>query len=115
MYEPKSFNKEDKTFDSFFLGKIKMISIRTSLNVAGGSYSAKGKKGSSSVDFITPKNIAKIAKELDFKVHLSSDWSIVGKKGYGELVTPEELDNLLMQYSNYLIENNQEIIVKNYI
>ena len=78
----------------------KLTSIRTSLAVGGGGYGFKGPNVFGHCDYCTPKYICKIAEKFNLPVHLAGDWSIVGKKGYGELVEVFELKDLLLKWVN---------------
>jgi hypothetical protein len=76
----------------------KIRSIRSSLNVAGAGYGFETHNSYGSCDYMTPKNITKVAEKFNMPIHLSSDWSFVGKKGYGEVVSVEEFKELLQKW-----------------
>jgi len=94
--------------------KDKMIitSLRSTVNVGGGGYAYRGDGGFGSCDYCTPKTICEMAMILKMSVHLSGDWSIVGRKGFGELVSALEFHQLLLQYCE--IHPNGKYVKQNY-
>jgi len=65
-------------------------------NVGGYSFDEPEKNIHGSADFIDNNLILKLSKKKGLsRVHLAGDWSGVGKKGYGEIVSIEEAERLL--------------------
>lgn len=63
-----------------------------------GGYSAKCEHGSISADYHNPLDVVNLAKKADMSVHLAGDaWKEVGRKGWGEVVSPDEAEKLLKE------------------
>lgn len=66
-----------------------------------GGYSAKCEQGSLSADYHNPLEVINIAKKADMSVHLAADaWKEVGRKGWGEVVSPDEAERLLKELAS---------------
>jgi hypothetical protein len=78
-----------------FLGKGRYISFYI-VNEFIGGLSADCKNGRVTEHFVPSTEIIRIAKEQGFYIYLAGGiWELVGKKGYGERVTPEEAERLV--------------------
>jgi hypothetical protein len=67
-------------------------------NEAVGGYSAECEKGKMFGDFIPADKIIDIAKEQNMPIALAGGrWQEIGKKGFGELVKPEEAVLLVLK------------------
>jgi hypothetical protein len=60
-------------------------------NEAVGGYTAKCERGNIFADFVPSDKVIDLAKEQNMLIALAGGrWQEVGKKGFGELVKPEE-------------------------
>jgi hypothetical protein len=77
-------------FEDKILGKCKYTSFFI-VNESVGGYSAVCERGSIFADYVPVDKIINVAKEENMSITLSGGrWQEVGKKGFGELVKPEE-------------------------
>jgi hypothetical protein len=77
-------------FEDTLLGKCRHTSFFIVNDLVGG-YSAKCTSGSEYADFVPVDKIIDMAKEQNMSIALAGgEWQKVGKKGFGELVKPEE-------------------------
>jgi len=88
-----------KTFTDKFLGKCRYNGFYL-VNDINGGYSFKCSGGSGASDFVDPEKVIKLAKSAGMKVHLAGGrWEGVGKKGWGQKVTPKQATELVEKLS----------------
>jgi hypothetical protein len=83
------------------LGKCKHTSFFI-VNEAVGGLTAECEKGRISHEFVPATEIVRMAKEQNLNVSLAGGkWELVGKKGFGERVSPEEAERLVKELAEY--------------
>ena len=86
---------ETKRFTDPLLGDCSYSFFYITNNLYGG-YSAKCAKGSISVDYASPKEMVDLARKAGMNVSLAGEaWIEVGRRGFGEQVSPSEAERLI--------------------
>jgi len=84
-----------KKFTDKFLGKCAYKGFYIVNDLVGG-YNFKCTGGFGSSSFVDVKEVIKLAKSAGMNVHLAGGrWSDVGKKGFGQQVTPRKATELV--------------------
>lgn len=109
---PTTQERIDEIEHDQMIKNAKIVSVYSTVNVGGGGFRYSGEGGFGSCTYCTPKTIHEMATILNLPIHLAGDWSIVGKKGFGELATVNEFKQLLEQYLQ--ITPNGQYVRKNY-
>jgi len=83
-------------FHDRFIGKCKFRDGFYITNDLYGGYSYDCEGGSGSVQYTKPEDVIDRAKKAGNDVHLAGNvWELVGKKGWGEKVSPDEATKLI--------------------